>query len=171
MTTACVGFGDLPGYTPIETYILEQMKIEDSVQLFLSLCNHELNRDEVIELVLRDKDFPFQNRKWIKNYTGSEDATKLRQLLETRLAGDPHWTKILHDHDMFKQMLGNPTSITVTASSYKAAKLEVYKQSPTLMKQDTMILSKQSQSCVTEEERCILANIYGGMCEGKQSIT
>ena len=37
---------------------------------------------------------------------------------------------MLSDHDMIKQLLGNPTSIMMIASIYQAEKLDSYHNSP-----------------------------------------
>ena len=59
MTTSSVSLGNLPGHD-LNPYLLKSLELQESVDLFNSICNNQdLDEKEVLELIMRDKNFPF----------------------------------------------------------------------------------------------------------------
>ena len=145
---------------PLTPVILDQMKRRHTVQLFLESCGERVHPKELLQLILKDENFPFKT--WLNDIPESEEKLVLTKKQEEKLLnlieyGDPNRKiKILADHDLFKILQGNPSSIMMIAKIYQVEKYERYQNESRPIDQMTKIRAMSDDLIIDDT----LAKIY-----------
>ena len=117
--TSNVFLGQLPNYINPKPYLLRPLHTLKSAELFYKNCG-PLDNDEIIEFIFEDKNYPIE--KFLPDSGHRISAIsemaimKQKEQLRKLILNEDIKISVLAAHDMFLQISGNPTSITMMAA-------------------------------------------------------
>ena len=99
--------------------MLGQLRSHNAVDLFLDNCG-PLEVSHLLDFLIEDKNYPFKklllNGKEMESAKPHQLTPELRKQIQITLLSKKGKIEALMLHDMFKQLAGNPTSITMIAT-------------------------------------------------------
>ena len=93
----------------------------------------------MLQLILKDEDFPYDNFIKEERRRGCKDPTLITTQMKQKMLKELNYenkAKVLAQHQMFKNLQGNPTSISMIASIYQAEKFKFYQNDSSMLKDD-----------------------------------
>ena len=119
--------------------LVTQLKTIHTVELFLENSD-DISDKEILDLILEDDKYPIRqfldtvrpNNQSIQQFSsGIPEKGSLKEYItdeiEKRILGtfrnERHKINALQNHDLFKQLCGNPLSVSIFASYHKSKKL------------------------------------------------
>ena len=122
IVTSIRDIGRLPNEIDPKPCIVRQLRSQSAVELFLENTGYIENGD-FIQFLQTDVNYPFKklcpSLKDKENFSVSDLTPEIIKEIRIRLMSHKNLIEALAAHDMFRQLSGNPTSITMIAAIIK----------------------------------------------------